>query len=92
MRFTFIQQHRGDGPLAALCRVLGVTQPGYRAWQKRQTQPGPRQQADAGLLLHIQAAHRQGRHTGCPLGGAVPVCIRHYKARASGSVVSEWPA
>ena len=51
----------------------------------RSTPPGGcrRMQADARLLLHIQAAHRQGRHTGCPLGGAVPVFIRRSTVKAS---------
>lgn len=63
MRFAFIQQHRPQWPLSAMCRSLGVTRRGYAAWHQRQQQPGPREQEDARLLLHIKAAHRQGRHT-----------------------------
>ncbi len=65
MRFSFIQEHRGQWPVGALCRTLGVTRPGYGAWQRRheanQEVPSLHRQEDARLTLCIKAAHRQGR-------------------------------
>ncbi len=63
MRFSFIQEHRGQWPVGALCRTLGVTRPGYGAWQRRheanQEVPSLHRQEDARLTLCIKAAHRQ---------------------------------
>jgi putative transposase len=48
-------------PVAALCRVLGVSPSGYYVWQERP--PSARAQADAGLLEQIRAIHVQSRGT-----------------------------
>ena len=48
-------------PIAELCLTLAVTRTGYHAWVARL--PGPRAQADAGLLPLIQQAHRDSRQT-----------------------------
>jgi transposase InsO family protein len=48
-------------PVADLCAALKVARSGYHAWASRP--PGPRAQADAGLLPLIQQAHRESRQT-----------------------------
>ena len=48
-------------PIAELCAALNATRSGYHAWAARL--PGPRAQADAGLLPLIQQAHRESRQT-----------------------------
>ena len=63
MKFAFVHQHRTQWPVTAVCRVLSVSRGGYAAWQNRQCQPSKSQQADAGLVLQIKAAHQQGRKT-----------------------------
>ena len=76
MRFAFIQEHRGQWPVALQCRILGVTRHGYYEWQRRQRQRGARQQEDARLLLHIKAAHRRGRGNRVPIGRRSPRVFR----------------
>ena len=48
-------------PIAELCAALNATRSGYHAWVARL--PGPRAQADAGLLPLIQQAHQASRQT-----------------------------
>jgi transposase InsO family protein len=48
-------------PIQDLCAALAVTRSGYHAWIGRL--PGPRAQADAGLLPLIAQAHRESRQT-----------------------------
>ncbi len=48
-------------PVQALCRVLEASRSGYYRWCQRS--PGPRAQANAQLLDHIQQAFEQSRQT-----------------------------
>jgi len=48
-------------PVAALCRVLGVSSSGYYAWIERP--PSTRAQTDAQLLEQIRAIHARSRGT-----------------------------
>jgi len=56
-----VQQEKAMFPIAALCRVLGVSPSGYYAWNGRP--PSARAQADAILLDQIRAIHAQSRGT-----------------------------
>lgn len=56
-----IRQLRLDYPLAALCRVLGVSRSGYHAWLTRQ--PSRRARARARLRVAVLAAHQRTRGT-----------------------------
>ena len=47
--------------MAAMCRVLDVSESGYHAWRKRP--PSPRAQANARLEVEIKAAHERTRQT-----------------------------
>ena len=55
MRFAFIEQYRGALSRAHLCRMLGVTDRGLRAWRRRP--PSQRQRTDMVLLAHIRDQH-----------------------------------
>ena len=62
MKYAFIHAELGSYPLSIVCRVLGVTQAGYHAWQGKV--PSPRETARDSLRATIQtvfAAHR-GRY------------------------------
>ena len=48
-------------PVAAMCRVLDVSESGYYAWRKRP--PSPRTQKNAQLETQIKAAHERTRQT-----------------------------
>ena len=63
MRFQFISDHARRWPIDVQCRDLGVTKRGYRAWRKRRREGviSRRQRENFVLLLHIQAAFKQGR-------------------------------
>ena len=62
MKYAFIHAQLGGYPLSIVCRVLGVTQAGYHAWQGKA--PSPRETARDSLRTTIQTvfeAHR-GRY------------------------------
>jgi putative transposase len=52
-----------DYPITKLCAALAVSPSGYYDWQRRRTQPGPRAQADQGLLRELRELHAQSRQT-----------------------------
>lgn len=56
MRFQFIASYRGSLPRSRLCRMMGVTDRGLRAWKQRL--PSPRQRRDMVILAHIRDQHR----------------------------------
>ena len=48
-------------PIAAMARVLGVSEAGYHAWRKRE--PGKKQEADTTLLKRVRTIHASSRGT-----------------------------
>lgn len=56
-----IDELRQQYPVAAMCRVLDVSESGYHAWRKRPL--SPRAQANARLEVEIRAAHERTRQT-----------------------------
>lgn len=65
MRFAFIGAEKAHFPVAALCRVLGVTRQGYYAFVKRGE--SRRAQSDRALQQRIaQVHHDSGRRYGSP--------------------------
>ena len=61
MKYGRIHELRQTHPIAAMCRVLDVSESGYHAWRKRP--PSPRAQANARLEIEIRAAHERTRQT-----------------------------
>ena len=76
--YRFVERERAAHHLTTLCRVLGVSPGGYRAWSERR--PSARARADATLLEAIRAIHARSRRT----YGAPRV---HAELRASGRAV-----
>jgi putative transposase len=60
-RFRLIDAERASFPVAALCKVLGVSRSGYYDWKDRP--PSLRSQEDAALTAKIREIHRRGRET-----------------------------
>jgi transposase InsO family protein len=61
MRFAFIDAEKASYPVAALCRVLGVTRQGYYAYASRpRTARGAQ---EAALQGRIRALHGESRQT-----------------------------
>ena len=61
MRYGRIDELRQAYPIAAMCRVLDVSESGYHAWRNRP--PSMRAQANARLEIEIKAAHERTRQT-----------------------------
>lgn len=56
MKFQFIASYRGSLSRSHLCRMMGVTDRGLRAWLRRP--PSIRQRRDMVILAHIREQHR----------------------------------
>lgn len=56
-----MSQNRAIYPVAAMCRVVGVSPGGYYAWTGRS--PSRRSQADAALIEKICTAHAGSKGT-----------------------------
>jgi transposase InsO family protein len=52
MKYQFIEQHKQEFPVVAMCRVLGISESGFYAWRKRS--PSPRHREDAQLTEEIR--------------------------------------
>ncbi len=61
MKYGRIKEWRKDYPVAALCRVLKVSESGYYAWVTRP--PSPRNRENARLEQEIKASHQRTRET-----------------------------
>ncbi|WP_323717202.1 IS3 family transposase [Paracoccus aminovorans] len=56
MKFPFIASYRGSLSRSHLCRMMGVSDRGLRAWRRRP--PSIRQRRDIVILAHIRDQHR----------------------------------
>ena len=61
MKYGRIDELRQSYPIAAMCRVLDVSESGYHAWRNRP--PSKRARENARLELEIRAAHERTRQT-----------------------------
>ncbi len=61
MKYARIEELRQQHPVAAMCRILEVSESGYHAW--RQRPPSARTQENARLETEIKAAHQRTRET-----------------------------
>jgi transposase InsO family protein len=59
MKFQYIADYSGCLTRSHLCRLIGVTERGLRAWKHRP--PSQRQRRDIVLLAHIRDQHRLSR-------------------------------
>jgi putative transposase len=57
--FRFIRAERANHAISLMCRVLGVSQSGFHAWERRP--PSERALADARLTERITEMHRRSR-------------------------------
>lgn len=64
MKFAFVRDAEKAFPVAAMCRVLGISRSGYYGWRTRL--PSKRAQDDAGLLVHVRSAFKAHRRYGSP--------------------------
>lgn len=61
MRYAQVEKLRQHHPVAAMCRILEVSESGYHAW--RQRPPSGRKQENLRLETEIKAAHQRTRET-----------------------------
>jgi transposase InsO family protein len=61
MKFQFIEDHRTEFEITAMCRALEVSRSGYYAWRSRPV--SPRKMANDNLLDQIKAVHQRSRQT-----------------------------
>lgn len=57
MIFAWINRHRDDFELDAMCRVLDVARGGYYAWKKVSATPGPRRKKREEIVKKIREIH-----------------------------------
>lgn len=51
MKYAFIESCRGDYPVNLMCRVLGLSQPGYYAWRTREPSKQAKRRESIGQRL-----------------------------------------
>jgi len=56
MRFKFVEENRGEVPTERLCRIMGVSPRGFRAFRSRPINQS--QRTDMVLLAHIREQHK----------------------------------
>lgn len=61
MKFSFIHARKAEHPIAAMCRLFGVTRQGYYAFAKRP--PSARVRADAELCGEVRRIFEESRQT-----------------------------
>jgi len=59
MKFAFVHAEKASFPVAALCRLLGVTRQGYYAYAKRL--PGERRKGEVELRERLKELHEESR-------------------------------
>lgn len=61
MKFGFIEQHRAEHEVRAMCQVLQVSTSGFYAWRKRPK--SQREQTNEALVDEIRRFHQRSRQT-----------------------------
>ena len=61
MKFSVIDEHRGQYPLGMMCKALEVSQSGYHLWRKRP--PSFRSSEEYRLVRLIESIHHGSRKT-----------------------------
>ena len=61
MKYGRIEEMRQEHPVAAMCRILEVSESGYHVWRKRP--PSTRARENDRLETEIKAAHQRTRQT-----------------------------
>lgn len=61
MKFAFVHAEKAYFPIAALCRLLGITRQGYYAFAKRP--PGARVEKDKHLCERLRALHVESKQS-----------------------------
>ena len=85
--FRLVDAEKASYPVAALCRMLGVSKGGYYAWRGRPS--SKRSREDITLTEKIREVHRRSREAyGSPtaLRGCTPSCVPW----VSGAVGAGW--
>ena len=59
--FRIVSANQATIPIATMCRVLGVSESGFHAWQARA--PAARSQRDTAIRVAIRAAHARSDGT-----------------------------
>lgn len=74
MKYVFIENHRAEFSVKAMCRVLRVTRSGWYAWRLRRQQITPRQQFRLGCDTAVRKAFTEAKQRyGAPrLAGELP--------------------
>lgn len=61
MKYAFVEQHRSQFRVEAMCRLLGVSRSGYYGWRERQ--PSRRAQEQAHLVAEITTIYQMSQST-----------------------------
>jgi hypothetical protein len=66
VKYAWIDEQRKDYELDEMCKVLDVSESGYRAW-KRGGKPDRKRLTDAQMLALIRAIHKELKGVGARL-------------------------
>lgn len=58
MKFSFVQNYRGEYPIDVLCKTLGVSKSGYYDWKRKQIAKGDSPEKDYKLRRDIEDIFR----------------------------------
>lgn len=61
MKFAFVHAEKASFPVAALCRLFGVSRQGYYAFARSEAKPGRRRSQEAALQERIRRVHAESR-------------------------------
>ena len=67
MMFSLIEEERGNWPVPAMCKQLGVSVSGFYRWRSRRGCPDRRRRSnEAELKAAVKRLHRKDKHLGRP--------------------------
>jgi putative transposase len=77
--YAFIEEHRGEWPVAQMCETLSVSTTGYYSWRDREASVPQQRREELTIEIHALHAEVKARY-GSPrrVGGSRPQLLREH--------------